>query len=152
MKPPAVARKLLILSALVLIAYAASYAFIQHRRAAKGPWEVTFTREAGAPALVVNQARLGIGDVRLVFSGAQATRNLPQTLWFTDARSVPFDLPFGKCVFLDPLFLPGTVTFEMFGHEIQLLPRVLTIDRVEYPWQSNATITLIATNQTPVRP
>lgn len=152
MKPPAVGRKLLILFALVLIAYAASYAFIQHRRVAKGPWEVTFTREAGAPALVVNQTRLGIANVRLVFSGAQATTNLPQTLRFADARPVPFDLPFGKCVFLDPLFLPGTVAFELFGHEIQLLPRVLTIDRVEYPWQSNATITLIATNQTPVRP
>ena len=38
--------------------------------------------------------------------------------------------------------LPGTATFELFGHEIQLLPRVLIIDRREYPWRPNATITL----------
>ena len=76
MKPPAAARKLAIAIAFVLIAYAASYAFIQHRRVAKGPWEVTFTREAGVPALVVNQTRLGIANVRLVFSGAQAAKVL----------------------------------------------------------------------------
>jgi len=147
MKRPAVAGKLLILSALVLIAYAASYAFIQHRRVAKGPWEVTFTREADAPILVVNQIRLGIANVRFVFADAQASMDVAQTLRFAEARPVPFELPFGKCLFLDPLFLPGTVVFEMFGHEIQLLPRVLTIDRVEHPWHSDATINLTATNQ-----
>jgi hypothetical protein len=152
MKPPAAARKLAIAITLVLIAYAASYALLQHRRVAKGPWEVTFTREAGAPTLVVNQSRLGIANVRLVFTGAQVSTNVAQTLRFIEARPVPFDVPFGKCVFLDSLFLPGTVAFEMFGHEIQLLPRVLTIDRVEHPWQSSATITLTATNQAPVTP
>ena len=68
--------------------------------------------------------------------------NVTQTLEFSQARAVPFDVPFGKCVFLDPLFLPGTVTFEMFGHEIQLLPRVLTIDKVEHPWRNGETIRL----------
>jgi hypothetical protein len=51
-------------------------------------------------------------------------------------------VPFGQCVFQDAQTLPGTVVFELFGHEIQLLPRVLTIDRVEHPWHSGETITL----------
>jgi hypothetical protein len=39
-------------------------------------------------------------------------------------------------IFQDPTFLPGTVTMRLFGHQIELLPRVLTIDREEYPWHS----------------
>ena len=46
---------------------------------------------------------------------------------------------------MDTISLPGTVTFQMFGHEIELLPRVLTIDRQEYPWRPEATISLAAT-------
>jgi hypothetical protein len=30
----------------------------------------------------------------------------------------------------------------MFGHEIELLPRVLILDRKEHPWKSDETITL----------
>jgi hypothetical protein len=43
---------------------------------------------------------------------------------------------------MDTTFLPGTVTFELFGHEIELLPRVLMIDHEERPWLSNHPITL----------
>jgi len=43
---------------------------------------------------------------------------------------------------MDTTFQPGTVVFTNFGHEIQLLPRVLTIDKVERPWQSGTTIDL----------
>jgi hypothetical protein len=41
---------------------------------------------------------------------------------------------------MDATSLPGTVAFELFGHEIQLLPRVLTIDNQERPWRSNEII------------
>jgi len=34
------------------------------------------------------------------------------------------------------------VVFKMFGHEIQLLPRTLTIDKLEQPWFSNTNIAL----------
>jgi hypothetical protein len=59
---------------------------------------------------------------------------------------VPFDVPFGKCVFMDTTFLPGTLAFELFGHEIQLIPRVLTIDKQEQPWRSNVIIPVTKTN------
>jgi hypothetical protein len=45
-------------------------------------------------------------------------------------------------VFLDTTFLPGTVALSLFGHEVQLLPRVLTIDKVEKAWRSGETISL----------
>lgn len=124
----------------VLIAYFGAFTWIQHRRVVKGPWVVTFTTESGAPALVLNQPALGIRDVRIVFADERAATNV--TLEFAQAREVPFDVPFGKCVFLDPLFLPGTVALEAFGHQIQFLPRVLTIDGSEHPWRSGETIQL----------
>ena len=35
-----------------------------------------------------------------------------------------------------------TVTFDFFGHEIELLPRTLYINRKAHPWISNEAITL----------
>ena len=64
------------------------------------------------------------------------------TLLFAQPRPVPYEVPFGKCVFMDTTFMPGTVTFDLFGHEIELLPRALIIDRQDHPWQRDAAITL----------
>ncbi|HZR17131.1 MAG TPA: hypothetical protein VFE51_07375, partial [Verrucomicrobiae bacterium] len=50
--------------------------------------------------------------------------------------------PFGKCVFMDTTFLPGTIALEVFNHEVELRPRDLVIDRQEHPWLSESTITL----------
>jgi len=66
----------------------------------------------------------------------------PITLIFREPRPVPYSVPFGKCVFMDTTFLPGTVTFQLFGHEIELLPRVLIIDHAEHPWLSHSTLSL----------
>lgn len=126
----------------VLIGYAVVYRWIEHRRAVKGPWVVTCTSESGAPTLAINQTMLGIRDVRIVFVGARAASNTTQTVEFSQARPWPYPVPFGQCVFMDTTFLPGTIALEMFGHEIQLLPRVLTIDKVERPWRNGETIEL----------
>ena len=125
-----------------LVVYAVGFGWIEHRRAVKGPWVVTFKSENGSPAISLNQGALGIRDVRLVFRDAATPTNPAQTIEFSQARLVPFDVPFGQCVFQDTTFLPGTVAFEMFGHQIQLMPRVLTIDGGERPWQSGETIEL----------
>ena len=134
--------RIVLLFILVLIGYVAMFTWIQHRRVVKGPWAVTFVTESGVPAVVVNQPTLGVLDVRIVFPDERVATNVNQTLEFSEAREVPFDVPFGKCIFLDPLFLPGTVVLEEFGHEVQLLPRVLTIDKAERPWCSGETIEL----------
>jgi hypothetical protein len=43
---------------------------------------------------------------------------------------------------MDSTFLPGTLTFQFFGHEIELLPRVLIIDHREYPWTGEPVVSL----------
>ena len=124
-----------------LVLYVLVYHWIEQRRTAKGPWQVTFTNSSGVPAIVVQQPALGISNVQLRFSGETST-NPPETQTFASPRPVPFPVPFGRCVFEDTTFLPGTVTFQLFGHEVELLPRVLIIDHQEHRWIPNSTNTL----------
>ena len=133
---------------IALVLYALAYTGIEHRRTRQGPWQVAFTNDAsGAPMLLVNQPFLSITNVQIVFPGAPLPKNFSaETLAFDRPRPVPYDISFAQCIFMDTTFLPGTIVFVVFGHEIQLIPRVLTIDRKEQPWRSNATIVLIATN------
>jgi hypothetical protein len=141
---------------LAVICYFFFYHAIEGRRTRKGPWEITFTNDvSGAPALVINQPRLAITNAQITFPNEQPQpKFVPSTLAFTQARPVPYDLPFGTCIFMDTTFLPGTVTLRLYGHEIELLPRVLVIDRQEHPWLSDSTITLhpASTNSVPQSP
>jgi len=148
MKSEGLLRYLVIAFVIALVVYIVAYAGIENRRTRKGPWQVTFTNDAsGVPALVINQPVLAISNLWLAFPGGQwQGTNAPRTIAFAEPRSVPFDTPLGQCLFEDTTFLPGTIVFEIFGHEIQLLPRVLTIDKKERPWQSNTTIKLVPTN------
>ena len=77
--------------------------------------------------------------------------NSPVTLVFNQPKPVPYEVPFGNCVFMDTTFLPGTITFQFFGHEIELLPRVLVIDRQEHSWRPDTTIALPRVQTTPAR-
>ena len=129
---------------IAILVYFVAYTFIVHRRNRKGPWEVTFTNgPAGAPGILINQPTLQISNVEIIFAGNPATAtNGSSTLVFSQPRQVPYEVPFGRCIFMDTTFLPGTVTFQFFGHEIELLPRVLIIDHQEHPWQSESKMTL----------
>lgn len=149
MKSNGPARHFILAFLLALVGYIFFYQFIEHRRTRNGPWQVTFTQStAGAPAIIIAQPRLGITNVQLSFPGetlaaTNANHNSPRTtLLFAQPRPVPYEVPMGKCVFMDTTFLPGTITFELFGHEIELLPRALIIDREEHPWRPGAAITL----------
>jgi hypothetical protein len=133
-----------------LVVYIFGYSAIEQRRTRHGPWQVAFTNDSsGTPAILINQPKLAITNVLIAFPGETTTphTNAADPPAFTQPRPVPFDVPFGTCVFMDATSLPGTIVFELFGHEIQLLPRVLTIDKTEQPWQSGARLTL---NQAPV--
>ena len=135
---------------IAVLVYVFFYTGIEHRRTRNGPWEVVFTNNAaGAPTLMINQPKLAITNVQIIFpGGSNAATAQAATMEFSQPREVPYQLPFGKCVFMDTTFLPGTIVFDLFGHEIQLIPRVLSIDRKEIPWQSNATIPVAGTNVT----
>lgn len=127
---------------IAVLVYVFFYTGIEHRRNRNGPWEVVFTNNAaGAPELIINQPKLAITNLNIIFPEASNVVNQQAaTMEFSQPREVPYQLPFGKCVFMDTTFLPGTIVFDLFGHEIQLIPRVLTIDGEEIPWQSDEMI------------
>jgi hypothetical protein len=130
-----------------VVFYVAGFAVVQWWRERRGPWEVTFqTDPQGAPELRITQPWLGIGDVTLRFSGTNHAA-------LTEAVTVRFDeptkgetLPFGRVKFLDTTFLPGTVTLDLFGHEIELLPRTLIVDKQQRPWRTGDRVELSPLN------
>jgi hypothetical protein len=133
---------------IALLGYVVVFHFIENRRTRKGPWQVTFTNSpAGSPAIVINQLALSISNVQIQFPSGIVTNNqssITNHLIFNQPKPVPYDVPFGKCVFMDTTFQPGTLTFQFFGHEIELLPRVLVLDRQEHAWKSGEIIALNA--------
>lgn len=125
---------------LAMVFYAAFFAWIQYRRSDKGPWVVTFgTDSHGTPSLAVAQTTFHISQVVRFVSVSNQAPGQSRIVSFTQAVA---QLPFGKILFQDPTFLPGTVTMEAFGHKIELVPRVLKIDRSEYGWGTNPVINL----------
>jgi len=117
---------------IAVVFYIAFFSWMQHRRLVNGPWEITFATDAkGQPSLKIAENKLGITQ-EIDFPGQKAaSSNLTEIETFEDAVT---NLPFGQMIFQDPTVLPGTVTMRQFGHEIELLPRVLIIDKKEIPW------------------
>ena len=100
--------------------------------------------------VLINQPKLAITNVQISFPEQPALPRAEQTnLVFGQPRPVPYRVPLGRCEFMDTTFLPGTLTFELLGHKIELLPRVLIIDWQEHPWVSDSTITLHPVPQAP---
>jgi hypothetical protein len=126
----------------VVVAYLLIFHWIEHRRVSRGPWVVRFAAEGEAARLTIEQATLGISNVQLRVRAPGLWTNAPAEVRFDQARNVPYAVPFGQCVFQDTLFQPGTVVLRIGAHEIQLLPRVLTLDKVERPWRSGEVIQL----------
>jgi len=154
MKSDGPVKHLVVALLLAVGCYAVFYPSIEHRRTRKGPWDVTFattndvtfsSTNADVPLLIINQPKLAITNVQVVFVDQMVRAGKASTnMKFSIPKPVPYEVPFGTCVFMDTTFLPGTVTFELFGHEIELLPRVLVIDRQEHPWVSNNKTTVHA--------
>lgn len=141
MKRDGLLKPALVAFGIAAIVYFIAYTAIEHRRTRRGPWQVTFTLVNNhVPALVISQPSLALTNVEITFPGQKASADPRTILSFRDPRPVPYAVPFGTCIFMDTTFLPGTVVFNLFGHEIQLLPRVLTIDKREQPWRSNETL------------
>ena len=144
------AKHFILAFAIALLGYILVYHFIENRRTRKGPWQVTFTNTpAGIPEIIINQTALSISNVQIEFADTLVTNQLPITnnqlpitMRFSQPNPVPYDVPFGKCIFMDTTFQPGTLTFQLFSHEIELLPRVLVLDRQEHPWESGEVIIL----------
>ncbi len=136
---------------LALGIYIIAYWGIESRRYAKGPWEVRFEQSTnGNPVMVVNQPSLKISDMKFEFQGAPlGTNTLPQTVKFDQPRQWPYPAGFGEVIFEDLTFQPGTVTLICYGNEIELIPRVMMVNRRQYMWKSGITMMLVPTNAPP---
>ena len=139
MKNERLPKILLIGFVFALVLYFLSFSIIQYRRTFRGPWQVEFRSDgSGTPELLVTHAKLNISE-RILFSD----QKLPQS---NRVHAFVFDnpsktnAPFGEIIFQDLTFLPGTVTLNLFGHEVVFLPRVLIIDKQEYAWKTGEVI------------
>jgi hypothetical protein len=148
MKPDRFLKSLILFALAIFAVYFVVFYGIEGCRSAKGPWEVTFGTNEGGPLVVVKQPRLKY-DFRIAFPGERAAAtNLPQTVKFDRPKR---EAPFGKVIYEDLMQLPGVVTFDLFGHEIELLPRTLIVNKREVRWDSQRSIVLWSTNK-PARP
>jgi hypothetical protein len=142
----------LIAFAITLIGYVLFYQADRWLRLRHGPWRVAFgVASNGVPAIVITEEKLGIKGARLEFpSETAALAGAPETLVFDSPLKT--NLPFGRTLFLDTTYLPGAVTMNLFGHEIELLPRTLVVNRREVPWASVQTLTLDPSEKLPPDP
>ena len=135
-----------------LVVYFAGFYGIEHLRERKGPWQVSFDpASVSGPTMTIRQPSLGIDDFRVVFEGARADGLASGEVTFDDPgrnaqpmdktpessqelKQKSFPVPFGECIYQDLMFLPGIVTMNLLGHEIELMPRALVVDKKEVPW------------------
>src|SRR5579862_8255290 len=134
-------RNVLLVFAAAVVLYAVSFGTIEHLRTRKGGWQVTFRTDArGTPELGIAQPWLGLSNITLSFPGQHlAVSNSIQRVTFDQPIT---NVPFGTVKYLDTTFLPGAIVFELFGHEVQLTPRRLILDRRERPWQNGTEVEL----------
>jgi hypothetical protein len=144
-------RSVLLFFVAVLVLYGLVFYGIEHLRERKGGWMVEFqaaTGPEGIPSLVVSQPSLALTNVTILFHGERAT-NAPGRVVFDRVRQ---PVPMGRVLYEDLTFLPGVVTFELFGHEVELLPRTLVANQRLIPWRSGMTLELWPTNKPAILP
>jgi hypothetical protein len=138
------ARSIALLFLVVLTLYAVVFSALEKARQRKGPWEVGFqTNTQGDPMLLVSQAKLGLREVRIIVHGENPSTATGRVVFDRVKQPVPF----GSVIYEDLTFLPGVVTFDLFGHEIELLPRALIANKQLVSWQSGMTMDLWPTNK-----
>lgn len=139
MKSEGIGKAAVIALALSLVVYVAFFSCDSHLRHKNGPWVVRFGLDSTNPAIVIDQAKYRIAGAKIVFEGEIATNASNQVISFDQPYPA---IPFGQVVFHDPTYLPGSVTFNIQGHQVELLPRTLIINQKERPWASGQTIVL----------
>ena len=150
MKTDGLLKHVAITLAASVIFYIVCFAWIEHRREFKGPWEITFqTDSLGVPTLLIAEPALNISKKISFPNEKTSSANLSQTVRFDQPVTA---LPFGLLLFQDPTFLPGTLTINLFRHEIELLPRVLNVDKKEISWQSGSDVSITEPGQIEPKP
>ncbi len=139
MKSDGFPKHLLIAFGMALLGYILLYSCDRHVRSRKGAWEFTFASSAnGEPVLTIDQPHYGISKVRILIEGE--TFDGPTKRLRFDRPGI--SIPFGETIFFDTTYLPGSVTFDLFGHEVEVLPRTLILNFNEHPWKVGELIRL----------
>ena len=145
MKPDSIlkhAAKAFLLAVGAYVLFFSCDSYLRHRR---GPWEVTFIASTnGSPALLVNHAAYGLTNRLIVFKGEKATNE--GTVVFDAPRKT---VPFGRTRFEDLTYLPGGLVLDLFGHEVEFLPRAMFINLQEVSWTTPSPIVLDASMKVP---
>jgi len=141
-------KQTLVLFVAVLLAYLTVFRTIEWLRHRKGPWEVHFVTDAqGRPSMEVRQDYLKI-STRILLPDEWSKPNVSEVVRFNRPHK---PVPFGKLIYEDLTFLPGIVTFDLFGHEVELLPRDLYANEREIKW-TVVQVELWSTNKPPTPP
>ncbi len=128
-----------------VVLYFGGYFGVEHLRHRKGSWEVDFFTTNQAPAIRITQPHLGISNVVIVLADEPLASDFTSSaMTFVDPRNTPYPAPFGRVIFEDLTFLPGTVTFDFNGHGVELIPRMLILNKRQLDWRSDQTLTLTA--------
>lgn len=123
-----------------LFAYVTIYGGCEIYRRQQGPWELTFRGGTnGTPVLSINHRKMGLTNILVSFPG-EASKISEELRVYT--LPITNSTPFGPTIFQDGTILPGTITLDCFGHELELLPRTLIVNRHEVPWVSGTNIVL----------
>ncbi len=130
---------------LALGVYVLLYSTDQNLRSKDGGWQVTYTtNQVGTPMLVVNLSSAGIADRAVIFNGETVSAGFrPFTTNYVTPTHLPVAVPFGQWFHGDLTYLPGVVTFNLFGadanatgprHEVELQKRGLVVNRKRHDW------------------
>lgn len=149
MKPPAVNWKSITLTfVLSVFFYFLAYGWISRWQTGRGPWQVEFTtNQVGVAQIIITQPALGFSNITVRFEGETlAPTNHTGLVLFSKPRQ---PTPFGELIYDDLMQQPGVITLDLFGHEVELLPKYLILNRQPVNWTNGAVITLAATNKIP---
>ena len=141
----------LVMFAIAIVIYTFFYSTDQSLRSKDGGWEVTFTtNQFGAPMLQASLMSKGIENCSVVFNGEKLPPDFkPVTTNLVTPIQLPVAVPFGQWFYADLTYLPGVVTFNLFGedgnatgrrHEVELLQRGLVVNRKKHDWQPSLKI------------
>ncbi len=144
--------KLVRLFLAVFLLYGILYKAADYGRGRMGPWILTFDEApSGSPRVTINHDKLQIRGVQIVADGDAAVPDGrgPATVRFRSPADEP---SFGKVLFTDLTFLPGVITLDFFGHEVEILPRVLVINRKSFAWSQAKEFRLLPEERLPGGP
>jgi hypothetical protein len=150
MKSDRFPRTLIVAAFVIGALYFAVFYGIEGCRQSSGPWRVTFTTNEAGPVIEVAQPKLNRSAV-LKFPGETVgATNYPVTVEFDRPRKAAV---FGRVIYEDLMQLPGVVTLDLFGHEVELMRRTLIVNRRTIPWAPPPVVELWPTNKpaTPIK-